>query len=300
MHRCSNASVMVERCTEMKHVEIYIDEYLKGELPRSEAERVAAHLSGCDRCRRHAEWLSGLDTLADTARIEPPAEVLAELGARLAALPEWIDREEIDGRSRRERTTPFVKMPVWLAYPTPLLKTAAVLLLGVLAGYGIWGSPSQTGTDVKSPAFAEARRMEAPAPAGSGPEVIQASLRGASTEELEERITRLERTLLITYLARVEATVTYFVTGASEGTVVTLPAEATRNLLAITANLKTDSKAVGDTRMVNLFGQIESVLTEIEKVSAERDLGSARFIAGIIEEHGLLNTLQRIKVGLEE
>ena len=83
----------------MKHVEIYIDEYLKGELPRSEAERVAAHLSGCDRCRRHAEWLRGLDTLADTARIEPPAEVLAGLGARLSAIPEGIDREEIDGRS---------------------------------------------------------------------------------------------------------------------------------------------------------------------------------------------------------
>ena len=54
------------------------------------------------------------------------------------------------------------------------------------------------------------------------------------------------------------------------------------------------------TKTVNLFGQIEMVLTEIENVMVEENLGNARFIAGIIEEEGLLATLQRIKVGLEE
>ncbi|MFC1595298.1 zf-HC2 domain-containing protein [Gemmatimonadota bacterium] len=284
----------------MKHVEIYMDEYLRGELPRYEAERVAAHLSGCDRCRSHAEWLKGFDTLAESARIEPPAEVLIELGTRLAAIPAQIDREEIDGRSEREKTVPFTRTPAWLAWSTPLLKTAAVLLLGMLVGYGLRGAPTQRTIADLPPAFAETERMVAPAPAGSGPDVTWASLRGTSAEELEERVTELERTLLATYLARVEATVTYFVNGTSEGVVATLPAEATRNLLAATANLKTDSKTAGDTRMVNLFGQIESILTEIEKISTERDLGSARFIAGIIEEQGLLSTLQRIKVGLEE
>ena len=284
----------------MKHVEIYMDEYLKGELSRTEAERVAAHLSSCAHCRSHAEWLKGLDTLADAARIEPPAEVLAELEVRLAALPGEIDSAQEDILFERERTTPFVRMPTWLAYPSPLLKTAAVLLLGVFVGYGIWGPSSQSSLDIEPAMTTESSRIEAPGPAGSTPQVMQASLHGTSTEELEERIYALERTLLIKYLARVEATVTHFVSGASEGVIAALPAETTRNLLTTTANLKTDSKASGDTRMVKLYGQIESILTEIEKISAERDMGNARFIAGIIEEQGLLSTLQRLKVGLEE
>jgi len=284
----------------MKHVEIYMDEYLKGELSRAEAERIAAHLSGCAQCRSYSVWLKGLDTLADAARIEPPAEILAELEARLAALPGEIDSAPGDILSEHERTTPLVRMPTWLAYPGPLLKTAAVLLLGIFVGYGIWGSSSQSSLDVEPAVTADFGRIEAPGPAGSTPQVMQASLRGTSTEELEERIYALERTLLIKYLARVEATVTHFVSGASEGVIAALPAGTTHSLLAATANLKTDSKASGDTRMVNLFGQIESILTEIEKISAERDMGNARFIAGIIEEQGLLSTLQRLKVGLEE
>ncbi|MFC1627493.1 anti-sigma factor family protein [Gemmatimonadota bacterium] len=284
----------------MRHVEIYMDEYLKGELPRAEAERVAAHLSGCDQCRSYAEWLKGLDTLAEAARIELPAEVLAGLEARLAALPGTIDREMGDVLSAHERTTPLARMPGWLVYPGPLLKAAAVLLLGVFVGYGIWGTSSQNSIDVEPAVTADYGRIEAPGTAGSTPQVMQASLRGTSTEELEERIQELERTLLIAYLARVEATVTHFISGTSEGVIAALPAGTTRNLLAATANLKTDSKATGDTRMVNLFGQIESILTEIEKISSERDLGNARFIAGIIEEQGLLSMLQRLKVGLEE
>ena len=158
----------------MKHVEIYMDEYLKGELSRAEAERVAAHLSGCDQCRSYFEWVKGLDILADAARIEPPAEVLAELETRLADLPGEIDREVGETLSERERITPLVKMPTWLAYPGPLLKTAAVLLLGVFAGYGIWGTSSQRGIDVEPPSITEAGRIVVPGPAGSAPAVMQA------------------------------------------------------------------------------------------------------------------------------
>jgi predicted anti-sigma-YlaC factor YlaD len=284
----------------MKHIEIYIDEYLKGELSRSEAERIAAHLAECDQCRKYETWLKGLGEIADTARCEPPAAVTAELQARLAALPERIDRNEIEVPPVRERTTPLFTTPAWLVYPTPLLKIAAVLLLGVLAGYGIRGGSTAHDPVTGSPILTEAMGTGTPPAAVSGGEITQVTMSSSTTEALEARITELERALMITYLARVEATMTHFVTGTSEGNVALLPAETTRSLLTGTANLKTDAKKAGDTRMVNLFGQIESVLTEIEKVMAQQDLGNARFIAGIIEEQGLLNTLQRIKVGLEE
>ncbi len=286
----------------MKHIEIYIDEYLKGELSRSESERVAAHLAECDQCRKYETWLKGLGEIADTARSEPPAAVTAELQARLAALPERIDRDEIEVPPVTERTTPLFTTPAWLIYPTPLLKIAAVLLLGVLAGYSIRGGSTGQDPVTGSPMLTEAMGTGTPPAAApvSGGEITQVTMSSSTTEALEARITELERALMITYLARVEATMTHFVTGTSEGNIALLPAETTRGLLTGTANLKTDAKKAGDTRMVNLFGQIESVLTEIEKVMAEQDLGNARFIAGIIEEQGLLNTLQRIKVGLEE
>jgi predicted anti-sigma-YlaC factor YlaD len=284
----------------MKHIEIYIDEYLTGELSRSEAERVAEHLAGCEQCRKHETWLKGLGEIADMARMEPPAAVTAELQARLAALPERIDRDEIEVPPVRERTIPRFTTPAWLAYPTPLLKTAALLLLGVIAGYTIWGGSAGDGPLIGSPMFTESIETGTPPAAIPGAEITPVTMTSSTTEALEARITELERALMISYLARVEATMTHFVTGTSEGSVADLPAETTRSLLSKTANLKTDAKTAGDTRMVNLFGQIESVLTEIENVMAEEDLGSARFIAGIIEEQGLLATLQRIKVGLEE
>ncbi|MFC1530265.1 anti-sigma factor family protein [Gemmatimonadota bacterium] len=284
----------------MKHIEIYIDEYLKGELSRSEAERVAAHLAECEQCRKHETWLKGLGVIADTARIEPPAAVTAELQTRLAAIPERIDRDEIEVPRVATRTTPLFTTPAWLAYPAPLLKTAALLLLGILAGYAIRGDSAGQDPVTGSPMLTEAMGSGTPPAAVPGAEITQVTMSSSTTEALEARITELERALMITYLARVEATMTHFVTGTSEGNVADLPAGTTSSLLTKTANLKTDAKAVGDTRMVNLFGQIEMVLTEIEKVLTAEDLGTARFIAGIIEEEGLLNTLQRIKVGLEE
>jgi len=284
----------------MKHIEIYIDEYLKGELSRSEAERVAAHIAECDRCRQYQTWLKGLGEIAGTARLEPPEAVTAELKARLAALPERIDRNEIEAPPVRERSTPLFTTPTWLAYPAPLLKTAAVLLLGVLAGYGIRGGLTGSDPLTGSPLFTESIETGTPPATASGLAITPVTMTSSTTEALEARITELERALMISYLARVEATMTHFVTGTSEGDVADLPAETTSNLLSKTANLKSDAKSVGDNRLVSLFGQIESVLIEIERVMAEQDLATARFIAGIIEEQGLPNTLQRIKVGLEE
>lgn len=283
----------------MKHVEIHIDEYLKGELTRAEAERIAAHLEECARCRQYRVWLEDLDGLTASARMEPPAEVVAGLKTRLAALPGRIDAEEVTVPPMPERTTPLFRTPAWLAYPGPLLKSAAVLILGVLIGYSLWGESDQPVITGSVESVTPVRSMPA-APSDTDPAIRQASLGSSHIEALEARITELERALMITWLARVEATVNHFVTGASEGMVDTTGTGSTNNLLTVAASMKSDAKAAGDTRMVNLFGQIESVLTEIGKVSIERDLDNARFIAGIIEEQGLLNTLQRIKVGLEE
>lgn len=276
------------------HVEIYLNEYLKGELPRGKAEKVATHLVGCPRCREFAEWLGCLGRMADEACFEPPEDVVLELEASLLALPEHLTSTDFEPRPAPGRIEPIFRMPAWLAYPTPLLRTAALLMLGLLVGYGIWGTNGERGVDLDllTPTERVAMRSEVSA--------APAALTGVTAEELETRVVELEKILLISHLARVEATVLHFVTGATENEVAQLSTQATQNLLSVTANLKANAKESGDTRMTRLLGMIEMVLMEIDKICCDQDLTAARHVASVIEEQGLLSTLQRLKVALEE
>lgn len=284
----------------MKHVEIYIDEYLKGELPRSDTERVAAHLATCPGCREYADWLGRLEGMAGVARLEPPESMVQELEACLLAIPDQVEAGEPEARPGRTRVEPLFRTPSWLAYPAPLIRTAAVLLLGVLAGFGLRGTPGRQAIGPQPAEMEESLAMRSGALKAAGPAAIGMAPGETSVDELEERVAALERALVANHLARVEMTVLHFVSGTNEGNLTPIPPEASRNLLSVTSNLKANYKEAGDETMAALFGKIEIVLNEIERISSARDMKSARFVASIIEEQGLLSTLQRIKVGLEE
>ena len=118
--------------------------------------------------------------------------------------------------------------------------------------------------------------------------------------ELRARVSDLEEALMVTYFARVEAAMSHFVISANKGELSPMPAETVESLFSVTASLKADCKSMNDSRMVRLFGQIELVLMEIDHLSREHDLTGARQVATVIEEEGLLSTLQRLKVSLEE
>ena len=281
----------------MKHTETtYIDEYLRGELPRAQAERVAAHLKRCPQCRAFADWLGQLNQLAAQVRTEPSEPVVEELHRRLLGLPEQLATGEVIARPAPKPRQQLYRMSLWSRAPAPLLRVAAILFIGVFIGYGIWGRPAR-----REPAIGtiEVAESESPELARSVADMASAPAEPATGQQ-EARIEDLERALLATYFAKVEAAMLHFVTGAAEGELAPLSPETTQNMLSLTARLKADCKASRDLRMIRLFGQIESVLMEMDHLSRERDLQGARYVASIIEEEGLLYTLQRVKASLEE
>ena len=278
----------------MKHVKTHIDEYLRDELPRAEKERVASHLSGCAECREYADWIGRLNRMAANARVEPPEQLVEELRNDLLALPQKLAAGNITVRPVRLSAQRTISFPAWLASPAPLIRVAALVLIGMVIGYGFWGSPA-----LRKAGSGAGDVTQAPKLARSATEVAAAGQEPA-IDELKTRVEELERALLATYLAKVEAAMLHFVTGVAEGELSPLTPETSQNMLSITASLKADSKAMRDIRMARLFGQIESVLMEMDYMCRERDLPGARHVATVIEEEGLLSTLQRLKVGLEE
>jgi hypothetical protein len=64
--------------------------------------------------------------------------------------------------------------------------------------------------------------------------------------------------------------------------------------------LKAEHKTADDMRMARLLGQIESVLMEMQRLTEEHDMAGSRHVASLIEEQGLLTTIQRLKVGVED
>jgi len=274
----------------MDHVHEQIDEYIRGRLPDEEARAVAAHLVVCPLCRAEAEWVGRLAGLARQAHPEPPDEVWATLQERLLAIPERFPTARTN---RLHRPNPRAWSPSTFA----LVRAAALVILGVLVGYGLWGRPARL--PVAGPPvglMAEGRGSAAAvegtaAAAGTGGEVIEA---------LEARIQALERTIYANHFARVEATMIQFMSSASEGRLTEFPSGFAQDLLLVTSNLKAERKSVDDVRMVRLFGQIESVLMEMDRLSRERDLTGARRMVSVIEQQGLLPALQRLKVGIDE
>jgi hypothetical protein len=276
----------------MRHVTTQIDEYLRGELTPARREAVAAHLEACPECRAHAEWVEHLQGLVRTTRREPPPEVLAGLARRLLAVPR--ETGALQAGPARRFTLPV--LPVWLADPAPLLRAAALVVLGVLVGYGVWGrQPAIQGPEVTERTAAARAPAEkgvpAPAPAPVAEDVI---------EVLEARVQALEKAIYASHFARVEASMIRFVDGAAEGELAASDPDNWQGLLMVTANLKAERKSADDIPMVRLLGQIESVLMEMDRLSRERDLAGARRMATVIDQQGLLPALQRLKVGIDE
>ncbi len=278
----------------MKHVKTHIDQYLRNELSAIDHRRVDAHITECAECRNYAGWISRLNRLAGEARIEPSQQVVDQLQMRLLAIPEQMAAGEITRQPLRRSHEKTSALPSWISSPAPLLRVAAILLTGAVIGYGFRES-----FVTRQPASMSTEIADAMKSARSGSE-MEAVSQAPVISELQARVSELENALMITYYARVEAAMSHFVTSANKGELSPMPAETAERLLSVTASLKADCKAMNDSRMVKLFGQIELVLMEIDHLSRERDLTGARQVATVIEEEGLLSTLQRLKVGLEE
>lgn len=278
----------------MKHVKTHIDQYLRNELSAVDHRRVDAHITECAECRNYADWISRLNRLAGEARIEPSQQVVDQLQMRLLAIPEQMAAGEITRQPLRRSHEKTSALPSWISSPAPLLRVAAILLTGAVIGYGFRESLVTRQPVSMSTEIADAMKS---ARSGSAMEAVSPA---PVISELQTRVSELENALMITYFARVEAAMSHFVTSANKGELSPMPAETAERLLSVTASLKADCKVVNDSRMVKLFGQIELVLMEIDHLSREQDLTGARQVATIIEEEGLLSTLQRLKVGLEE
>ncbi|GEM_PF-2005639 len=292
----------------MTHVDEYLDEYLRGELGRRQTEQVAAHLARCPRCAARADWLEQLIEVTGQVRIEPPAEVVEDLERRLLALPGELESGRFGTVSTPRRIERPV--PVTARFPllgSPALRVAAALLLGVAVGYGLWGRTDQRlggpegATDLAPAPSLTAESTARAARSGIVPAAGMTASAGAGpTEELEARVARLERLLLRDHLGRVEAAITHFVNGTADGRVVQLPEGSMQSLLSTTTSLKFDYRTSGNDRMTRLLGQIEAVLTEIEQICCEQNLDNAVVVASRIEDGGILSTLQRMKVTIEE
>jgi len=259
------------------HVETHIDEYLRGELPAEKAAEVERHLASCDRCREHMAWMRTLGELAAEVRIQHPPEIVESLEARLLSLPERLRHEERPVRRRPETRTRWLR---------PALQAAALLLVGLGVGWLARGGSVPGSADPAAPPALRAQQTAA-------------GTARSREVELQQRVQELEEALLSTYLTRVEAALMHFVDDAAAGRMLPGNAGTYQDLLSLTANLKADSRSRGEERLGRLYAQVESVLMEIERLCRERDLPGARHVADVIEEQGLLSTLQRMKVGVE-
>jgi anti-sigma factor RsiW len=138
--------------------------WVLGALPRGEEERFAAHLPGCEACRREvAELQMVADTLPLAAvQVAPPpelkerimsvvraeAEVLAAAGPQAdatEAAPAAAARDRERARPRTPRDHPWWRRPLLALRPVPAaLAAAALLALGIAFGVLVSsGGPSE-------------------------------------------------------------------------------------------------------------------------------------------------------------
>ncbi len=101
------------------------EDYLTGELPRSEAERLTAHLDACDDCR------AALDDMRISARLVSAFEPVPDPGAGFArTVMARIDVAERWLKDQRSFWRPFEAVAWRLAF-------SAMLALAFLFAYGI-------------------------------------------------------------------------------------------------------------------------------------------------------------------
>lgn len=113
--------------------------HLDGETSAPEARRVAAHLAACPACRERLTQARRLvGTLRGMAPAEPPGDLAARVGARIAA-----ERQAGAGRWARALRACYSASLRWFALPpsrhsfsTPLGATLAVLVMALVAEHG--------------------------------------------------------------------------------------------------------------------------------------------------------------------
>jgi len=117
--------------------------YVLGALVEPEAERLRAHLEGCEECRLQLRWLEpAVELLPRTVeQLEPPARLRETLldTVRGEAAPEARERP----RPVRERWWHRLGLAVWR--PATAVAAAVTLVIGAVAGYLI-GEPNGGGS----------------------------------------------------------------------------------------------------------------------------------------------------------
>ena len=112
-------------------------------LEEPEAERLRAHLEGCEQCRRELRWLEpAVEVLPRTVeQLEPPARLRESLldAVRTEAAPEAREPP----RAAREGWWHRVGLAV--RRPATAVAAAAMLVIGAVAGYLV-GEPNGGGT----------------------------------------------------------------------------------------------------------------------------------------------------------
>lgn len=114
-----------------RDVNLLAVERLTGEAAEASRRELAAHLAGCESCRRE---MARLEDVWTTLGLDPDAELTPEFRRRTLGL---LEEEMIRGRVRAFRPRPAIMKP--------LLQAAALLLaagVGYLAARGIPESPS--------------------------------------------------------------------------------------------------------------------------------------------------------------
>jgi len=102
-------------------------ERLTGEAPEADRRELAAHLAGCESCRRE---MARLEDAWTTLGLDPDAEVTADFRRRTLAL---LEEEMIRGRVRAFRPRP--------TFARPALQAAALLVAGGLGWFAAKGLP---------------------------------------------------------------------------------------------------------------------------------------------------------------
>jgi anti-sigma-K factor RskA len=117
--------------------------YALGALEEPEAERLRAHLEGCEECRRRLRWLEpAVDLLPRTVeQLEPPARLRESLLETVRGEAAQAAREP--PRAARESWWSRVGVAVWR--PATAVAAAVMLVIGAVAGYLI-GEPNGGGT----------------------------------------------------------------------------------------------------------------------------------------------------------
>jgi anti-sigma-K factor RskA len=131
--------------------------YALGALEEGEADRLRAHLETCEECRHHLRWLEpAVELLPRTVeQLEPPPRLRDSLLETVQAESPPAAREP-RRRAAAGRWRAF-GLAVWR--PVTAVAAAAMLIVGVVAGYLVHGSGGGGTTTLEAQAMPAAPRV---------------------------------------------------------------------------------------------------------------------------------------------